>query len=146
MEAKIKFIPGQVPQWTFDDRIRKVRRGLGLTQEEFAVKLGVGDKRYAAWESGRNTPDDMLSIAKTLEDVSGIDKLWFIGWMDESPESPTTDTQKAPTREGEGQQLPDLDSNQEPIGSQLAPVTRLPQRATTTTERNTLATITKIGA
>lgn len=84
--------------------------------------------------------DDLAAIAGML----GVQIIDLI--PTDAPTSPTPETKKAPTREGEGQQLPDLDSNQEPIGSQLAPVTRLPQRAATTTERNTLATITKIGA
>lgn len=40
--------------WTFADRIRKVRRDvLAIDQGEFATRLGVTRQAYAAWESGR---------------------------------------------------------------------------------------------
>jgi len=85
MNAQVKQLPGTTPQWDFSDRIRKVRRTLGLTQEQMAVALEVGDKRYAAWESGRNTPDDLPGMAVRLEAISGVPRTWFLGWVDDSP-------------------------------------------------------------
>lgn len=85
MNAQVKHLPGTAPQWDFSDRIRKVRRTLGLTQEQMAVALEVGDKRYAAWESGRNTPDDLPGMAVRLEAFTGVPRTWFLGWVDDSP-------------------------------------------------------------
>lgn len=55
------------PEWDFSDRLRKVRRDIaGMTQTEMATELGVKQKAYAAWESGQNRPDDIISIAKRI--------------------------------------------------------------------------------
>ena len=37
------------PQWTFGDRIRKIRRDEKLTQAEFAEMIGRKDKAVGAW-------------------------------------------------------------------------------------------------
>lgn len=74
----------RVPVWTWGDRVRKARRDLGLTQAEFAELTGYTDKAIAAWESGRNTPN-VAVISLVLERATGIDRLWWIGWTDESP-------------------------------------------------------------
>lgn len=72
-----------VPAWTFADRVRKARRSLpGMSQAKMAAALGVGEKAYAAWESGVNKPDDLPMIAERLEEVVGWDRAWFLGWLD----------------------------------------------------------------
>jgi putative transcriptional regulator len=38
------------------DEIRKLRETLGLTQEEFAKKVGAGRVTIARWESGQSKP------------------------------------------------------------------------------------------
>ncbi len=86
--AKVTPLPGRIPQWSFDDRIRKVRRQLGYTQDEMADALEVGLKAYSAWEAGKNTPSDILSVAQKLERVTGVPRQWFIGWMDDEPGRP----------------------------------------------------------
>ncbi|WP_396336032.1 helix-turn-helix transcriptional regulator, partial [Clostridium sp.] len=35
------------------ERIKQIRTSLNLTQEEFAIKLGMGRSSIAAFESGR---------------------------------------------------------------------------------------------
>lgn len=89
MNAQVKFLGSTVPQWTFADRIRKVRRDTGRTIEQMAVALEVGDKRYGAWEAGRNKPDDIADIAVKLERVTGVPRDWFLGWVSDSPEPHT---------------------------------------------------------
>lgn len=75
--------PAKVPSaWTFADRVRKVRRELKLTQADFAALIGVGDKAYAAWESGANEPRDLVHAAETLEARTGYDRRWWLGWLD----------------------------------------------------------------
>jgi DNA-binding transcriptional regulator YiaG len=43
--------------------IKKIRKELGLTQLEFAIKLGVTPATVNRWERGRNLPSK-LAIAK----------------------------------------------------------------------------------
>ena len=40
------------------DRIKKLRKELGLTQQEFADKLGVARNNIAGYESGKNSLSD----------------------------------------------------------------------------------------
>lgn len=90
------------PRWGFGDRLRLVRRDLGLTQAEMAIRVGVGLKAYSAWESGASRPADPPKTAEHLEAVTGIDRTWWLGWGEGAP--PPTDG------------LPRLDSNQQPAG------------------------------
>ena len=94
---------GRIPQWTFAERIRKVRRDLHMTQEQFSTQLGVGLKRYSAWEAGKNMPVDVGTIAVRLEEESGVPRTWFMGWEDHNAPDP-----------GDASKLPRLDSDQEP--------------------------------
>lgn len=41
-----------------DDRIKKLRKALGLTQQEFADKLGVSRVNIAGYESNTRRPSD----------------------------------------------------------------------------------------
>lgn len=71
-----------VPVWTIGDRLRRIRRDSGLTQPQFAARLGVGDKRYAAWESDTNAPPsrELLTVAHKIEVLYGRDAmLWLLG-------------------------------------------------------------------
>ena len=42
------------------DRIKELRRSLGLTQEEFAARLGIKRGALANYEVGRNEPIDAV--------------------------------------------------------------------------------------
>ncbi|ODV07748.1 MAG: hypothetical protein ABT15_06645 [Pseudonocardia sp. SCN 73-27] len=69
-----------VPRWTFADRMRKVRFDvLELHQAELAEKLGVTKAAYAAWESGRTQPRDLIAIARRVELLSGVPASWLLG-------------------------------------------------------------------
>lgn len=41
----------------FGDRLAAVRRGNGLTQEQFAEQLQVSRQAVSKWESGRGYPE-----------------------------------------------------------------------------------------
>lgn len=70
-------------EWSFADRLRKVRREVAeATQEEFAAALDVPLKAYGAWEAGRNTPREIVAIAKRIELVIGVPATWMLGISD----------------------------------------------------------------
>jgi transcriptional regulator with XRE-family HTH domain len=48
------------------EQIRRLREGLGLTQQEFADRIGVTKQAISAWEIGRSEP----SMAKFLRLVN----------------------------------------------------------------------------
>lgn len=51
--------------------IRERRRGLGLTQEEAAARLGITASAFNKWERGASLPDIMLLPA--LARLLGVD-------------------------------------------------------------------------
>lgn len=72
--------PGwRVPEWTFADRLRKIRRETGLTQAAFAERIGAKDKAYGAWEAGANQPGDIVSVAKRIEMAFRVPATWVLG-------------------------------------------------------------------
>lgn len=78
--------PEFVPEWTDGDKLRKVRRHLKLSQEEFAERLQVNPSTYMAWESDRNHVKDLRTIARRIKAMAGT-PLWW--WFDTEP--PTGD-------------------------------------------------------
>ena len=46
-----------------NERIKKLRRSLDLTQQEFAEKIGIKRNSLANYETGRNTPIDAILIS-----------------------------------------------------------------------------------
>ena len=68
-----------VPEWTDGDKLRKVRRHLKMTQEQFATALQVNPITYGAWESDRNRITDMKAIARRIKAMTGT-PLWW--WFD----------------------------------------------------------------
>lgn len=50
------------------DRIRTIRTGLGLTQKEFAARIGTSQNVLANYETGRRTPSSSVinNICKTF--------------------------------------------------------------------------------
>lgn len=75
-----------IPEWTDGDKLRKVRRHLGLTQAEFAHALQVHPQTYGAWEADRNRIKDLRTIARRIKVMAGT-PLWW--WFDtERPDGP----------------------------------------------------------
>jgi ribosome-binding protein aMBF1 (putative translation factor) len=77
----------RIPEWTFAERLRKARRDLKWTQAEMASRLDVKLSTYEAWETGRNRPD-VAQLAERLERITGISRIWFVGWADGTPSGP----------------------------------------------------------
>ena len=64
-----------------------------------AEKLGVSESTYSAWETGRNTPENIVAIAEALENITGVRRTWWLGWG-EGPSLP----------DGDGSRLGESDS------------------------------------
>lgn len=73
-------------EWTDGEKLRKVRRYLGVTQEKFAELLEVKSSTYMAWESGRNAINDPKAIARRLKLLADVPMWWFLDT--EPPTSP----------------------------------------------------------
>lgn len=83
--APVIHIHARVPEWSFPERLRKVRRDeLRMNQDAFAALIGVKTSTYSAWETGRNTPD-ILEWSEKLEEATGVSKFWFRGDLDGTP-------------------------------------------------------------
>ena len=56
---------------------------MGTSMAGMAAQLEVGDKAYSAWETGRNTLQNIADIAVRLERLTGVPRAWFLGWDEE---------------------------------------------------------------
>lgn len=43
------------------EEVKKIRKGTGLSQKNFASYMGVSDKTVEAWEAGKNHPSGVAS-------------------------------------------------------------------------------------
>ena len=74
-----------VPEVDFATRLRLVRRGFGrqrgaaLTQGDMAELAGVPKNRWQQWEAGLAYPRDLVSVARKIAEVTGVDIAWLIG-------------------------------------------------------------------
>ncbi|RSJ78861.1 HTH-type transcriptional regulator ImmR [Streptococcus cristatus] len=52
----------------FSERLKELRRQVGLTQVEVAEKLGISQPAYASWERGvkKPTQENLVKIAQIL--------------------------------------------------------------------------------
>lgn len=57
------------------DRIRKIRRDLDLTQQEFADRIGIKRNTIANYETGRNEPID--SVISLICREFGVNEEWL---------------------------------------------------------------------
>lgn len=74
-----------VPEVDFATRLRLVRREFGrqrgetLTQGDMAELVGVPKNRWQQWEAGLAYPRDLVSVARRIAEVTGVDIAWLIG-------------------------------------------------------------------
>jgi transcriptional regulator with XRE-family HTH domain len=54
--------------------LRAAREAMGITQQELADKLGVGQGTISRWEAGERQPPPLLDLA--LERLQGRDWSW----------------------------------------------------------------------
>ena len=80
-----------IPEETFGDRLRRIRRGVGLNQEAFVARLDncVGIKAYGSWEAGSREPRGAVAFAKRIELAFGVPAAWTLG-LDVGSPGPTS--------------------------------------------------------
>jgi len=79
------------PEWEFCDRLRKVRRSVAeMTQEQMATAIGVSQKAYAAWESGKNQPENIVAVARRVAELwpGRVTPSWLLGVDGGEPPTP----------------------------------------------------------
>lgn len=76
--------------WTFGDRLRKVRREAGISQAEFADRIGVGHGSLANWESDLAKCRDEVAVARAVEREFGVPASWTLGLDDPRPDGSFT--------------------------------------------------------
>ena len=57
------------------DRIKKLRRQLDMTQDDFSKKLGLARNSIASYETGRREPTNALVVSICRE--FGINEIWL---------------------------------------------------------------------
>lgn len=57
------------------ERIRKLRKELDMTQQQFAERIGVKRNSYANYETGRNTPID--AVIKSICREFNVNEEWL---------------------------------------------------------------------
>ena len=76
--------PPNGPEWSFGDRLRKIRRDVaGLSQSEMAALLEVPTPTYGTWEGNRAMPGPRMRqwVAEKLADSypDTVSVLWMLG-------------------------------------------------------------------
>ena len=82
-------VHAHIPQWTFGDRLRKIRTTLDYTQDDFARLIGAGTSSLKQWETDRSRPRDIVATAKRIQLATGIPADWILGVNAESPPNPS---------------------------------------------------------
>lgn len=76
--------------WTFGDRLRKIRRAAKISQEEFATRIAVGHGSLANWESGLAQCRNEVEVARKIEREFGVPAIWTLGLDDSGPDESFT--------------------------------------------------------
>lgn len=73
-------------EWTFGDRLRKIRRTMGLSSRDFAARVGVTHSSLSQYETDRMQPRDIVDFARRVEGISGVPAAWLLGLDEEAPD------------------------------------------------------------
>lgn len=74
--------------WTWGDRVRRVRRHVGASQAAFARSISVPQGTVATWESSDMNPRNIVELSQRIERAWGISALWMLGLTGSAPEAP----------------------------------------------------------
>lgn len=71
----------RAPKWELSDRIRKIRRLQGMTQDAFASAVEVAPGTLRSWESGNSDPSssDLLLFSVRCQVRFGVPAWWTQG-------------------------------------------------------------------
>ncbi|MDE6075429.1 MAG: helix-turn-helix domain-containing protein [Clostridia bacterium] len=94
----------------FGERIYNLRRKSGLSQEEFAIKLGVSRQAVSKWETGQSVPDSEKAAA--IGAYFGVSLDWLINGAE--PAAPVAAPVIAETDESDVQPVAADDSQAAP--------------------------------
>ena len=72
----------------FSERIKKIRKDMGLNQEEFSDKIGISTDTIQKWEKGTLTP--RISVAEKVANALEIPLGYLIGTTDSINEKSAT--------------------------------------------------------
>lgn len=64
---------------TSQERIRKARRHVGLTQQELARTLGCSERTVASWESKKLGVFPSMRLLRDVSTVTGRSIPWLLG-------------------------------------------------------------------
>jgi len=79
------------PADSFGVRLLLVRRSLGMSQEEAAVKCGLDNGSWSNWENGKN-PRNLAEVVHKIVMATNVDRDWLIWGGDLSPSSTRWET------------------------------------------------------
>lgn len=70
----------------FSERLRECAKQLGISNAEAARRVGLDERRYAHYASGRREPD--LATLKTISQVLGTTPNWLLGVVNQMERDP----------------------------------------------------------
>lgn len=79
-----------IPEDTLGDRLRRLRRSMGLSQADFARAIDATPQALASWEIGSREPRSAVAIAKRIELAFNVPATWVLGLI--TPGGPTPPT------------------------------------------------------
>ena len=77
-----------VAMYEFGERIYNLRKKSGLSQEEFADKLGVSRQAVSKWETGQSVPDSEKAAA--IGAFFGVSLDWLINGVEPAASAPAS--------------------------------------------------------
>lgn len=77
-----------IPEDTFGDRLRRLRRAANLSQVDFANAIDATHQAVASWEIGTREPRSVVAVAKRVELAFNVPAGWLLGLDVEVPSPP----------------------------------------------------------
>ena len=72
----------------FSERIKKIRKDMSLSQEEFSDKIGISIDTIQKWEKGTSTP--RISVAENVAHALKVSLAYLLGINDDTKEKYTS--------------------------------------------------------
>lgn len=95
----------------FSERIKKIRKDLSLTQEDFSNKVEISVDTIQKWEKGTLTP--RISVAESVAQKLGVSLGYLIGESESKTEKRTPDNVLYFKNGEQEVQIPNTDENKE---------------------------------